>query len=118
MQRHPSFRSIFLLATLVTPACAAATPAMESEASGAASTGSGGTSGCDGGQCEADCVDECTDGEVRCSVCPSVQRCGQGDSDPCLEWLAAEPSTGTEGGWDEAWTATSTVGAPTTHSGY
>ena len=42
---------------------------------------------CSLGQCSAECIDECAEGEQRCAGPSALQRCGQGDSDPCLEWL-------------------------------
>lgn len=43
---------------------------------------------CSFGACDADCVDECAEGEQRCAGPGGVEVCGQADEDPCLDWLA------------------------------
>lgn len=48
---------------------------------------------CDDGTCVPDvapCADVCPDGAVRC-VAGGVQRCGNFDADPCLEWNTPSP---------------------------
>ena len=42
---------------------------------------------CSLGQCSSECIHECAEGERRCAGPSALQVCGQGDSDPCLEWL-------------------------------
>ncbi len=42
---------------------------------------------CSFGTCDTECVDECAQDEQRCFGPRGAQQCGQGDSDPCLEWL-------------------------------
>lgn len=47
---------------------------------------------CSLGACVSGCADECTAGESRCrpGSASRVERCEDGDADPCLEWVAAE----------------------------
>lgn len=45
---------------------------------------------CSLGQCSATCVDECSPGSARCAGPKAIERCGQSDSDPCQDWVAAE----------------------------
>jgi len=46
---------------------------------------------CSLGQCAEDCVDECQQGASKCLGSAALQRCGQTDQDPCLDWLPPEP---------------------------
>ena len=46
---------------------------------------------CSLGQCADECIHECAEGELRCAGPNASQTCGQGDSDPCLEWLEEIP---------------------------
>ncbi len=52
----------------------------------------GGTT-CSLGECSAQCVDECADGEARCDGPGATSLCGQADLDPCLDWLPSTPCT-------------------------
>ncbi len=44
---------------------------------------------CSNGACSATCVDECSDGESACDGASSTRSCGQGDGDPCRDWMSA-----------------------------
>ncbi|MGE0788030.1 MAG: hypothetical protein AB7S26_20325 [Sandaracinaceae bacterium] len=47
--------------------------------------------GCSLGECRDPCIDECAMGEVQCAGPQGLVRCGEGDSDSCLDWLPVEP---------------------------
>ncbi len=42
---------------------------------------------CSHGVCADRCVDECAEGETRCSGADTLLLCGQADRDECLDWL-------------------------------
>ncbi|MBA3451889.1 MAG: hypothetical protein H0T42_02190, partial [Deltaproteobacteria bacterium] len=44
---------------------------------------------CSNGSCGATCSDECTAGAMECSGSVATRRCGQFDSDECLDWSPA-----------------------------
>ncbi len=47
---------------------------------------------CSNGVCAGECVDECAPGEARCEAGSTtrVETCGDGDVDPCREWVHGE----------------------------
>jgi hypothetical protein len=51
---------------------------------------------CSAGVCSATCSDECSEGDSRCADAAAIERCGEADSDSCLDWLPAEPCPGGE----------------------
>ncbi|MEM9070128.1 MAG: hypothetical protein AAGE52_16595 [Myxococcota bacterium] len=51
---------------------------------------------CSLGRCAETCVDECADGELRCAGTRESERCGNYDSDPCLEWGDARACSAAE----------------------
>jgi hypothetical protein len=51
---------------------------------------------CSTGKCSARCVDECAQGDTQCAGSGAVQRCGQADSDSCLDWMPEERCAGGE----------------------
>lgn len=48
---------------------------------------------CSQGRCSAQCSDECAPAAARCEQ-NGVQRCGEVDGDPCLEWGLSAPCPG------------------------
>jgi len=47
---------------------------------------------CSEGACQAECDDDCpADGELHCHGEAARRRCGQYDSDPCLDWSSLVP---------------------------
>lgn len=56
----------------------------------------GETPSCSLGRCLPECVDECAEGESQCVGPGRMRRCGQTDSDPCLDWQPAVSCAGGE----------------------
>jgi alpha-tubulin suppressor-like RCC1 family protein len=44
---------------------------------------------CSLGECRDECVDECAEDDRECVGPGAWRTCGEGDSDPCLDWLPA-----------------------------